>query len=348
MTAEHQANTNPYTATVATDPEISSPVIALSYQDSAHPERSLTLGIAPELGSNMYRLRVGTHDIIYCDWELLRRKDFTGNFVLWPLPNRIRDKRYTYQGQTYSLEQVVRPQGNAVLIHGLVFDRPWQYEQPVITPDGASVTTYVDIDESAPYYQSYPFPSRLSLTYRLTHSGVTITYHVHNKGTRDLPFGFALHPYFSLLSGKEGTLVSLPADTVMEADDELLPTGRLFDVNKIMYAMYDLRTPTPVGHLKLDHVYTTLHKNTPAVISYTKQGIQLQISGSDDFTHIVLYTPADGSPFFCLEHQTCSTDAVNFHQDPALHDVAHLLEVHPGETSSGTLHYTLSFEEQIN
>jgi aldose 1-epimerase len=130
----------------------------------------------------------------------------------------------------------------------------------------------------------------------------------------------------------------------MEADDELLPTGRVFDVNKIMYAMYDLRTPIPVGYLKLDHVYTHLHKQKPAVLDYKTQGFQLEIAGTDDFTHIVIYTPADGSPFVCVEHQTCSTDAVNFHQNPELRDVAHLLEVHPGESSSGSLFYTIKFD----
>jgi aldose 1-epimerase len=343
MTAQHHANTGPYAATVAHEPEIGTTVIALSYHDPAHPERSLTVGIAPKLGSNLFRFRAGTHDLLHYTPEMLKRMDFTGDFVLWPFPNRVRDKRYTYQGRAYSLEEVHRPQGNAVLIHGLVFDRPWQYEQPVATAEGASVTTYVDINKDAPYYESYPFESRLSITYTLTQNGVTITYQVHNKGTRDLPFGFALHPYFSLLSGPEETLVSLPANVVMEADDDLLPTGRLFDVNKVMYEMYDLRTPVPVGHLKLDHVYTTLHKAEPAVINYKKQGIQLQISGSDDFTHIVIYTPP-GAPSFCVEHQTCSTDAINFHQNPALRDVAHLLEVAPGETSNGTLRYTVRFE----
>jgi aldose 1-epimerase len=344
MTTEHHTNTGPYAAKVEQDPEIGSTVISLSYQDPAQPERNMTVGIAPELGSNMFRLHVGSHDILYYDLEALKRMDFTGNFVLWPLPNRIRDKRYTYQGQAYSLEAVTRPQGNAVLIHGLVFDRPWQYERPVVTPEGASVTTYVEMNEDAPYFASYPFPSRFSLTYKLTSSGVTITYKVENKGTKDLPFGFALHPYFSLLSGKEDTLVNLPAEAVMEADDELLPTGRVFDVNKIMYAMYDLRTPIPVGYLKLDHVYTHLHKQQPAVLDYKTQGFRLEIGGTDDFTHIVIYTPADGSPFVCVEHQTCSTDAVNFHQDPALRDIAHLLEVHPGESSSGSLFYTVKFD----
>ena len=38
------------------------------------------------------------------------------------------------------------------------------------------------------------------------------------------------------------------------------PTGRIFDVNEVMYAMYDLREPVPVDFLKLDHVYTRLNK----------------------------------------------------------------------------------------
>ncbi len=126
------ANDSPFTAQVGFDAEISSTVISLSYEDRANPARSITVGIAPDLGSNMFRFRVGTFDIIYCEPDLLTRRAFTGNFVLWPLPNRIRDKRYVYQGQTYSLEALKRPSGNEVLIHGLVFDRPWHYDPPVI------------------------------------------------------------------------------------------------------------------------------------------------------------------------------------------------------------------------
>ena len=31
----------------------------------------------------MFRLRVGEHELIYCQPALLRRMDFTGNFVLF-------------------------------------------------------------------------------------------------------------------------------------------------------------------------------------------------------------------------------------------------------------------------
>lgn len=333
----HGANGSPYIAQVGVDPELGSTVISLLYEDRENPSRSITVGIAPDLGSNMFRFRVGEHDIIYCEPDLLKRRDFTGNFALWPLPNRVRDKRYVYQGQAYSLEALKRPSGNEVLVHGLVFDRPWHYDSPVSREDSVSVTTYVDITPESPFYQGYPFDSRLSLTYTLTKNSVTVTYHVQNNGSKEMPFGFALHPYFSTLSGGGDTLVSIPADYVMEADEELLPTGRVLDVRGIMYAMFDLRQPVPVANLKLDHVYTGLHKSESAVIAYRKQGMKLRITASEDFTHMVIYTPPDGA-FFCLENQTCSTDAVNLHHR-GLKELAHLLELRPGESSTGFIEY---------
>lgn len=338
-------NTRSYTADVSFDSEIESTVIALSAEDRENPSRSITIGIAPDLGSNMFRFRVGEYDLIYCDPVLLKQKDFTGNFVLWPLPNRVRDKKYTYQGQTYSLEGVKRPQGNAVLIHGFVFDQPWRYETPVLGQDAVSVKTFIDFTPESPCYEAYPFDSRLSLTYTLTKNSVTVAYSVQNNGAKDMPFGFALHPYFSTLSGRDGTLVSIPANYVMEADSELLPTGRVFNVDEIMYAMFDLREPMPVGNLKLDHVYTGLRKNEAAVIEYRKQHMRLRISASDDFTHVVIYTPPpdENGSYFCLENQTCSTDAVNLHHQ-GLNKIAHLLELRPGETSTGFIQYAVEYE----
>lgn len=338
------ANDGPFSAIDGVDAALESGVVLLSYEDKDDPARGITVGIAPGLGSNMFRFRVGAHEIIHSDPALLKKRDFTGNFVLWPLPNRIRDKRYTYGRQTYSLASVQRPQGNAVLVHGLVFDRPWHYDTPVLRDDGVSVTTYVDMTPESPYYDAYPFDSRLSLTYTLTRDGLSTAYSVHNTGQATLPFGFALHPYFARLSGDDETLIGLPAGAVMEADDQLLPTGRVLRLDGVMYAMFDLREPVPVGHLKLDHVYTDLRSGANAVIDYRRQGLTLLISASDDFTHAVLYAP-QGAPYLCVEHQTCSTDAVNLHHE-GLQNIAHLLEVDPGATHAGSITYAIRHDAQ--
>lgn len=343
-TEDQQAQNDPFSAYIDFDRQLDSTVISLFYRDSDNAARSIEVGIAPDLGSNLFRFRIGQHGLIYADPDLLRQRDFTGNFVLWPLPNRVRDKQYTYQGRSYSLAGLKRPRGNAVLIHGLVFDRQWQYEQPVVGQDAVSVKTSIEITPQSPFYEGYPFESRLSLVYTLTKQAVTVSYTVENTGTLPMPFGFALHPYFSTLSGKDETLVSLPARTVMEANEELLPTGRLLDVTGVMYAMFDLRQPVPVGNLKLDHVYTDLQKDASALIEYRKQGLQLRISTSEDFTHMVIYTPPpeEHAAYFCLENQTCSTDAVNLAQR-GMEEIAHLLELDPGQTYSGFIRYTVVY-----
>lgn len=332
-----------YTAEVGQDPELQTTCISLSSIDQSNSSRTLQLCIAPEYGSNLYRFRVGEYDLIYTDKLLLQRRDFTGTFVLWPFPNRVRGKRYTYQGQSYSLEQVHRPGGDPTLVHGLVFDRPWHYTQPIIAPDAVSVTTYIDANAESPYYTAYPFESRLSLTYTLSGTQLTVTYQVENTSARTLPFGFALHPYFSTITNTHDISICIPAQAVMEADEEMLPTGRIFDVNHVMYAMYDLREPVPVEYLKLDHVFTHLDLSAPSIIYYTKLGLQLHISTTDEFTHQVIFTPQQ-LPAFCVECQTCSTDAINLHQkSAALREVAHLLEVQPGGTYSGAIHYSVVF-----
>lgn len=334
------ASTGPYSARVRFDRELGSTVVLLAYEDRQHPASSITIEIAPDLGSNLFRFRIGTHEIIHCAPELLKQRGFTGNFVLWPFPNRMREKRYTYQGQAYSLEALERPE---VLIHGLVYDRQWQYALPMVGPDAVSITTFVEMTPESPHYAAYPFESRLSLTYTLTHQGVRVAYLVENRGAQMLPYGFGLHPYFSLLSGRAHTLVSLPASAVMEADDALLPTGRLLPVDGIMYAMFDLRQPTPVGNLRLDHVYTALGLDEHAEIFYQTEGLLLRIAASQDFTHAVIFTPA-GRPYFCLEQQTCSTDAINL-QQRGLQEMAHLLEVPPGAASGGFVDYLVEYQQ---
>src|SRR5207244_5337225 len=81
-------------------------------------------------------------------------------------------------------------------------------------------------------------------------------------------------------------------------------------------SMFDLREPMPVGNLKLDHVYIGLHKNEAAIIEYRKQRMRLRLSASDNFTHMVIYTPPpeESGSYFCLEKDRKSTRLNSSHQ----------------------------------
>jgi galactose mutarotase-like enzyme len=66
---------------------------------------SLSASIAPELGSNLLSLTYDGKDIIIADKKLLETYGFTGCFVLFPTPNRVRNFTYRWQGRDIPLKK---------------------------------------------------------------------------------------------------------------------------------------------------------------------------------------------------------------------------------------------------
>jgi aldose 1-epimerase len=94
-TRDQPENNRLYTAEVALDQSLHITTLSLSSTDLDNSSSTIHVCIAPEFGSNLFRFRVGEHDLIYTDPILLSKRDYTGTFVLWPFPNRVRAKRYT-------------------------------------------------------------------------------------------------------------------------------------------------------------------------------------------------------------------------------------------------------------
>ena len=123
----------------------------------------------------------------------------------------------------------------------------------------------------------------------------------------------------------------------MEATPDLLPTGRLIEVAG---TPFDLRRLVCVGSLDLDHVFTRLEPGCYARVEYRGSGLAVDLEATDDFSHLVLYTPR-GERFFCLENQTCSTDAHNLFAR-GFAGVSGLKTVAPGAARQGEVRYTVT------
>ncbi|MDD4796221.1 MAG: hypothetical protein PHO66_00440, partial [Eubacteriales bacterium] len=188
------------------------PCLVLTYTDADDPRNNLQAWIAPGLGSNLFRFTYGGYALIDAGAAQLAKSGLPGTPVLYPTPNRVRDAQFTYRGRTY--EQ--RKNGKPVLIHGLVMGEVWQYGNPFADDDGASACTWVDFTPDSTLYAAFPFDHRLALDFRLTAGGLSIAYRIENRDTREIPYGFGLHPFFSKLSGDTQTYISLPAAAVME------------------------------------------------------------------------------------------------------------------------------------
>jgi aldose 1-epimerase len=291
--------------------------------------------ISLQYGANLCRYSYGDSNIIDYDPVLMQTSDFTGTPVLYPTPNRVENGVFTFQGNAY--KQVKR--GRQIFEHGLVYDEKWDLVELYTTDKGAVLTAQISWTLESPLYEAFPFPHSITLTFLLYDRGIDITYDILNFGSKVLPYGFGLHPYFQKLSGEENTFIKVPVKQVMETTEEMLPTGNIMPVGN---TPFDLNLLTSIGKLDLDHVFLREVSGQPAIIYYPDQGFSVQISASEDFSHYVVYSPA-GMPYFCIESQTCSTNAHNlFHR--GLSEISGLKMVAPGEHKTGTVKYKISLD----
>jgi aldose 1-epimerase len=284
-------------------------------------------------GSNLCRYSYSGYSLIDYDENLLSTGDFTGTPVLYPTPNRVKDGIVHYRGENFLQEKG----GKVVFEHGLVYDEAWDLDGVVVDDLGVSARTKIAWHENQPFFKAFPFLHTLTLNFRLHNKGLTISYEIINLDTIDLPYGFGLHPYFQKISGDEGTMISLPVKNVMEANEELLPTGKILAVKG---TDFDLNNFTPIGDHDLDHVFMRYRNSAPAIIHFIHQGLKLKIRTSKEFLYFVVYSPAS-SKFFCIESQTCSTNAHNLY-DCGHKRISGLRFVKPGGVARGYVKFEVS------
>ena len=115
---------------------------------------------------------------------------------LLPWPNRIRDGKYTFAGQSQQLWLSEPARHNAS--HGLVRYVPWVLTDR--TPD--SVTNRV---RDLPAARLARLAGGQRSPTRCRRDGLTVTVTATNIGDRDVPFGYAAHPYLTVGRGRRST-----------------------------------------------------------------------------------------------------------------------------------------------
>src|SRR5688572_5932141 len=174
-------------------------------------------------GGALRRLTVG-------DWEVLDGYPAGGILpgrrggVLLPWPNRLRDGRWTWEGEELQLDVASPAAPNA--IHGLVGWQPWT--ELAAGGDTATVGTTV-----LPH-PGYPFRLAAAVDLALTADRLTTTLRVRNDGDRRAPFGAGFHPYLSVGADTDGGIgdaeLHVPARTELPVDAGLPGGGtRPFD-----------------------------------------------------------------------------------------------------------------------
>jgi aldose 1-epimerase len=293
---------------------------------------STAIKLRPESGANVFSINYKGTELLKSPKSLKDLPGFGyGVPVLFPMPNRVRDGVFTFEGKPFKFE----PNNNGNFLHGLVHSAAW--ETGSIDDQSGKVMLRLRFQPGTDLYKRFPFAHDLLLAIEALDDGVRWKYTVDNsKGDKPVPFGFAIHPWILYQGSREQTFITIPATSVMEAAN-LLPTGKLLILDG---SSYDARKPKSLGGFLSDDVYFGMQSSKPTVIDFRQPRLKITLSASDDFTHLVLYTPK-GEPWFCVENQTCSTDAHNLYAK-GLKKESHLQIVEPGKTASG--HVEMRFE----
>jgi aldose 1-epimerase len=175
---------------------------------------------------------------------------FGNGIVLVPWPNRVRDARWTLDGEPQQLDITEVARGGA--LHGLL--RFTDYAVREQTPDAVTLGALI-----APQH-GWPFTLDTWVRYALTPDGITVTHGARNHSGRPAPWAVGTHPFLRVgETPVEQLTLTAPAASYFVVDERLNPTGE----DPVTPAV-DLRTPRTVGELDLDTAYGTLTHAAPA------------------------------------------------------------------------------------
>ena len=259
--------------------------------------------ILPENGLNLYSWTVDGREIMMepGDFSLFGTK--YGIPLLFPMPNRVKDSVYRWEGRDYVLQK----RGVKIARHGLVCDEPFTVTAMGAEDDKAYVTAEIEIVPGNALYEGYPFACLLCVTYTLTENGVRMDAHIENRGEQTMPFGFAAHPYFTKRGDASRCFIKAPLHRYYETDENLIPTGRILPAEGDMAVCGEYHS---VESLNLDTVFRGMTADLSAHIRW--EDLEIAITSSDCFRNAVIFTPKT-KPGFCFEPQTCATNFVNLH-----------------------------------
>ncbi len=168
--------------------------------------------------------------------------------LLLPWPNRICDGRYDFDGVRHQLPLTEVERGHAS--HGLTRWDAWTVGQHL----GDSVT----LAHRLMGRPGYPWTIDLTAIYAVSDRGLDVEMTATNRTDRRAPYAAGAHPYLSAGPGDLDTWeLTLPAATVLETDDRLIPTVEV----DVTGSELDFRTPRPIGDLVVDAAFGGIERD---------------------------------------------------------------------------------------
>lgn len=179
--------------------------------------------------------------------------------LLLPWPNRIADGRYRFGGREHQLPLTEVARGHAS--HGLTRWASWRPLQ--------QSATAVALGYRLMAQPGYPWTLDLAARYELAEDGLAVTVTAANRSTEAAPFAAGAHPYVTVGTGPvDDWELTLHAQTVLEVDERLVPTGRA----PVGGTDLDFAGSRRIGTTHLDNAFTDLERDEAGRAEVRVQG----------------------------------------------------------------------------
>ncbi len=230
-------------------------------------------------GASLKELTLNGHTIIE-DLSPLTYADTYASSILFPFANRIKDGKYSFNGNTFQFEANQKEENNA--LHGLVYNKTFDVVETISNDDTFSVVLeYIETNES----KGFPYTYKIQLEYIFGKENLELKVSVINTDNKAFPFTLGWHPYFissnlsesalqfdsnqKLTIGERNITTGIEAtDTTsdLKIEDKQLDDCWVLDTDEVIFK-------TPAYHLKFNatgdnnflQVYTPPRANTIAI-----------------------------------------------------------------------------------
>lgn len=199
--------------------------------------------------------------------------------VLVPWPNRIRDGKYSFDGEDLQLAISEPKFGNAS--HGLL--RFGTY-QPIEHTDERLVLGADVVPQTG-----YPFHLRTRVAYTLLADGLHVEHRIENVGAKAAPVALGVHPYLQIGGVATADLVvQSTGTTTLVLDERNIPVDEV-----AVDEATDLRSGRRLGDATLDNGYRGLDRDAHGRARHTltaPDGRRLELWQDSGFRWVQVFT----------------------------------------------------------
>ncbi len=193
-----------------------------------------------------------------------------------PFVCRLQNGTYSLNGQKHTIQKNYL--GKHAL-HGLVYDSVYAIGESSASDESASITLSFQYQKNDP---GYPFEYTIQIHWELKpNNSLLVNTIISHENESTIPFADGWHPYFTLGGPIDQYELQFDANTQLEFDEALIPTGKKINDNRFVQSH-------PLENVFLDNSFE-LKPNGKCILSNDR--MKLEIVPDQHYPIIQVYTP---------------------------------------------------------